>query len=61
MTGDVDPSIAVQHARKFPGIAGMDLAKIVTTDRAYQWCHGSEFGRRPRILSRRIAPYHVVA
>ncbi|MCI0516617.1 MAG: glutamine-hydrolyzing carbamoyl-phosphate synthase small subunit [Woeseiaceae bacterium] len=61
MTGEVDPSIAVQHARKFPGIAGMDLAKIVTTDRAYQWCHGSEFGRRPRILSRRIAPYHVVA
>jgi carbamoyl-phosphate synthase small subunit len=61
MTGDVDPATAVQHARKFPGIAGMDLAKIVTTDRIYQWCHGSEFGRRPRILSRRIAPYHVVA
>jgi carbamoyl-phosphate synthase small subunit len=61
MTGEVDPATAVQHARKFPGIAGMDLAKIVTTDRIYQWCHGSEFGRRPRILSRRIAPYHVVA
>lgn len=61
MTGDIDPSIAVQHANRFPGIAGMDLAKIVTTDRQYQWCHGSEFGRRPRILSRRIAPYHVVA
>jgi carbamoyl-phosphate synthase small subunit len=61
MTGEVDPATAVQHARKFPGIAGMDLAKIVTTDRIFQWCHGSEFGRRPRILSRRIAPYHVVA
>jgi carbamoyl-phosphate synthase small subunit len=61
MTGEIDPAIAVQHARKFPGIAGMDLAKIVTTDRTYQWCHGSEFGRKPRILSRRIAPYHVVA
>ncbi|MDH4047731.1 MAG: glutamine-hydrolyzing carbamoyl-phosphate synthase small subunit [Gammaproteobacteria bacterium] len=61
MTGTVDPAIAVQHASKFPGIAGMDLAKIVTTDRMYQWCHGTEFGRRPRILSRRIAPYHVVA
>jgi carbamoyl-phosphate synthase small subunit len=61
MTGDVDPAIAVKHAKKFPGIAGMDLARIVTTDRAYQWCHGSEFGRKPRILSRRIAPYHVVA
>jgi carbamoyl-phosphate synthase small subunit len=61
MTGDVDPAIAVKHAKKFPGIAGMDLARIVTTDRAYQWCHGSEFGRKPRILSRRIATYHVVA
>jgi carbamoyl-phosphate synthase small subunit len=61
MTGDADPAVAVQHARKFPGIAGMDLAKFVTTDRQYQWCHGTEFGRKPRVMTRRIAPYHVVA
>jgi carbamoyl-phosphate synthase small subunit len=61
MTGDADPAVAVQHARKFPGIAGMDLAKFVTTDRRYQWSHGTEFGRKPRIMTRRIAPYHVVA
>ncbi len=61
MTGDPDPKTAVQHARKFPGIAGMDLAKFVTTDGAYQWCHGTTFGRKPLVLSRRIAPYHVVA
>ena len=61
MTGDVDAKLAVEHAGKFPGIAGMDLAKIVTTDRQYQWCHGTSFGRKPRVLSRRIAPYHVVA
>lgn len=61
MTGDADPDTATAHARKFPGIAGMDLAKFVTTEKAYQWCHGATFGRRPRILSRRIAPYHVVA
>lgn len=61
MTGEVDPQIAVQHARKFPGIAGMDLAKFVSTDRPYQWCHGMTFGVRPRIISRRVAPYHVVA
>ena len=61
MTGDANPDTAIAHARKFPGIAGMDLAKFVTTDAAYQWCYGSTFGRRPRILSRRIAPYHVVA
>lgn len=61
MTGEANEEIAVAHARKFPGIAGMDLAKFVTTDAAYQWCSGVTFGRRPRILSRRIAPYHVVA
>ncbi len=61
MTGDQAASKAVEHAGKFPGIAGSDLAKFVTTDRAYQWCLGSEFGRKPRIMSRRIAPYHVVA
>ncbi|MDX1509056.1 MAG: glutamine-hydrolyzing carbamoyl-phosphate synthase small subunit [Woeseiaceae bacterium] len=61
MTGDADVEKAVTHAGKFPGIAGMDLAKFVTTDKPYQWCHGTSFGRKPRILSRRIAPYHVVA
>ena len=61
MTGDQDVKTAIQHARKFPGIAGMDLAKFVTTDSAYQWCHGTTFGRKPLVLSRRIAPYHVVA
>ncbi len=61
MTGDADPKIAVQHSRKFPGIAGMDLAKFVTTDQRYQWSHGTDFGRRARVLTRRIAPYHVVA
>ena len=61
MTGDANPDKAVEHARKFPGIAGMDLAKFVTTDVSYQWCHGVTFGQRSRILSRRIARYHVVA
>ena len=61
MTGDVDEKVAVEHSRKFPGIAGMDLAKIVSTDRSYQWCYGSNFVARSKILSRRIAPYHVVA
>ena len=61
MTGDQKVKTAVQHARKFPGIAGMDLAKFVTTDNSYQWCHGTTFGRKPLVLSRRIAPYHVIA
>ena len=61
MSGDQSADKAIAHAGKFPGIAGMDLAKFVTTKNAYQWCHGTSFGRRPRIMSRRIAPYHIVA
>jgi carbamoyl-phosphate synthase small subunit len=61
MTGDADPEVAVQHANKFPGIAGMDLAKFVSADVQYHWCHGVMFGERTRIMNRRIAPYHVVA
>ena len=61
MTGEQPPEKAVEHARKFPGIAGMDLAKFVTTDERYQWCHGTTFGKTPQVMSRRIAPYHVVA
>jgi carbamoyl-phosphate synthase small subunit len=61
MTGKAAADTAIAHAGKFPGIAGMDLAKFVTTERQYQWSHGTSFGRRPRIMSRRIAPYHVVA
>ena len=61
MTGDASAETAVEHARKFPGIAGMDLAQFVTADEPYQWSQGTTFGRKPRILSRRVAPYHVVA
>ena len=61
MTGEASADKAIEHARKFPGIAGVDLAKFVSTKESYQWCHGTTFGRRPSILSRRIAPYHVVA
>jgi carbamoyl-phosphate synthase small subunit len=61
MTGDQPAETAIEHACKFPGIAGMDLAKFVTTKETYQWCHGTSFGKPQRIMSRRIAPYHVVA
>ena len=61
MTGAASDDKAIEHARKFPGIAGVDLAKFVSTKESYQWCDGTSFDRRPSILSRRIAPYHVVA
>ena len=37
MGGKVDEDFALQQARAFPGLAGMDLAKMVSCDKAYQW------------------------
>jgi carbamoyl-phosphate synthase small subunit len=41
MAGRVDAHEALAMARAFPGLAGMDLAKVVTTARAYEWHEGS--------------------
>ena len=38
--GNLDAVEAVAQARAFPGLAGMDLAKVVTTQSAYQWTEG---------------------
>jgi len=40
MAGDVDIERALAEARAFPGLAGMDLAKVVTTDQPYEWTEG---------------------
>jgi carbamoyl-phosphate synthase small subunit len=39
--GDIDPKRALASARAFPGLAGMDLAKAVTTHTAYEWRAGA--------------------
>jgi carbamoyl-phosphate synthase small subunit len=36
----LDADAAVAEARAFPGLAGMDLAKVVTAARPYQWAEG---------------------
>src|SRR6184192_3422606 len=35
MSGDIDEQKALAEARKFPGLAGMDLAKVVTIREPY--------------------------
>jgi carbamoyl-phosphate synthase small subunit len=40
MAGDVDLDRALAQARAFPGLAGMDLAKVVSTETAYEWRQG---------------------
>jgi carbamoyl-phosphate synthase small subunit len=62
MTGDtIDETAAVRAARKFPGLKGMDLAKVVTTRRQYQWNEGSIWREGDRDLPRPAARLHVVA
>lgn len=40
MAGDIDVEKAMEAARKFPGLKGMDLAKVVTTEKTYTWTEG---------------------
>jgi carbamoyl-phosphate synthase small subunit len=40
VAGDIDLEEAIDRAKAFPGLAGMDLAKVVTTDKPYQWSEG---------------------
>jgi carbamoyl-phosphate synthase small subunit len=40
MAGDIDADKAIEAARKFPGLKGMDLAKEVSTRSAYPWRDG---------------------
>jgi carbamoyl-phosphate synthase small subunit len=40
LAGSDDPQQALEAARVFPGLAGMDLAKVVTTAKPYDWSEG---------------------
>ncbi|MER2512896.1 MAG: glutamine-hydrolyzing carbamoyl-phosphate synthase small subunit [Nitrosomonas ureae] len=40
MAGEVDEEKALQTAREFPGLAGMDLAKVVSCRESYLWTEG---------------------
>jgi carbamoyl-phosphate synthase small subunit len=62
VTGEqANPEEAVRAARKFPGLKGMDLAKLVTTKQAYQWNQGSIWPERQSVYTKRVASFHVVA
>jgi carbamoyl-phosphate synthase small subunit len=41
VAGEVDVDLALKKAREFPGLAGMDLAKVVTVDKPYEWTEGA--------------------
>jgi carbamoyl-phosphate synthase small subunit len=61
MTGErINEDAAVRAARAFPGLKGMDLAKVVSTREPYQWNEGT-VGREPLNLLRAQQRLHVVA
>ena len=53
MKGELlDEAQAIKAARAFPGLAGMDLAKVVTCKKPYLWSEGSwRLGQMPITLS----------
>jgi carbamoyl-phosphate synthase small subunit len=60
LAGSADEAKAIELARSFPGLAGMDLAKVVSTAKPYEWTQtewrlGSGFG------AQRAPKYRVVA
>jgi len=64
MAGDaIDEAAAVAQARAFAGLKGMDLAKEVTVDTAYQWRQGSWRWEEDGFAepSADDLPWHVVA
>jgi carbamoyl-phosphate synthase small subunit len=62
MTGDkLDEAAAVRAATRFPGLKGMDLAKVVTTRESYQWNEGSVWHGPDRPVVRAQQRLHVVA
>ncbi|MFK8053343.1 MAG: glutamine-hydrolyzing carbamoyl-phosphate synthase small subunit [Woeseiaceae bacterium] len=52
---------ALAAARSAPGLGGTDLAKVVTTDETYQWAQGESWNNPDPVVTRRIAPIHIVA
>ncbi|MCQ4053451.1 glutamine-hydrolyzing carbamoyl-phosphate synthase small subunit [Aeromonas sp. SG16] len=58
----VDEAYALEQARAFPGLKGMDLAKEVTVNGAYNWTEGSwQLGKGHVTPDADQLKYHVVA
>lgn len=62
IAGDApDAALALQKAKAFPGLKGMDLAKEVTTKEAYSWQQGSWTLQDGLPEQNTQLPFHVVA
>src|SRR5579863_4367118 len=62
VTGEkIDEQAAIKLAGKFPGLKGMDLAKVVSTKRPFQWNEGNTWQETGRQNIRAHQRLHVVA
>ncbi|GAO36171.1 carbamoyl phosphate synthase small subunit [Sulfuricella sp. T08] len=60
MAGDIDEAKAIELARGFPGLAGMDLAKVVSSAQSYDWQEG-EWQLGSGFKTQTEPRFHVVA
>ena len=60
MAGEVDEAKALNMARAFPGLAGMDLAKVVSSKTSYEW-HEKTWVLGTGHSKLESPTYHVVA
>ncbi len=60
MAGEINEDKALQTARAFPGLAGMDLAKVVSCQQSYTWTEG-EWSLESGYSTRENPKYHVAA
>jgi len=60
MAGTIDEEQALQAARAFPGLAGMDLAKVVSCQQPYTWTEG-EWSLESGFQSQGSSNFHVAA
>ncbi len=60
MAGEIDEAKAVELARGFPGLAGMDLAKVVSVEKPYAWQEG-EWRLDGGFKAQESPRFHVVA
>ena len=60
MAGTVDDKAALTAAREFPGLIGMDLAKVVSCKTPYAWDEGV-WGLEAGYAKRTESRFHVVA
>jgi carbamoyl-phosphate synthase small subunit len=61
VAGEIDINSALEKAKAFPGLAGMDLAKVVTTQKPYEWTQGSWQGGSGDYRHIENPRFHVVA